>query len=143
MCDGCGRGLNEFASRVQNYHVRSSCHRNGYNLSRDSKSCCRSGHSALQATRRMPLWTPASALATGKNTRLFGGLDQNKTPFSTYVSTACREQGSHCQDERLAWVASRGQRTSYYNSLVTKVLGANYNYRYCIYATTELTTFMH
>ena len=22
--------------------------------------------------------------------------------------TACREQGSHCHDERLAWVASRG-----------------------------------
>ena len=54
-------------------------HRNGYNLSRDSKSCCWSRHSALQATRRMPLWTLAIALATGKNTRLFGGLDQNKT----------------------------------------------------------------
>ena len=38
--------------------------------------------------------------------------------------TACREQGSHCQDERLAWVASRGQWTSYSNSFV---LGANYN----------------
>ena len=41
--------------------------------------------------------------------------------------TACREQGSHCQDERLAWVASRGQWTSYSNSFVSKVLGANYN----------------
>ena len=38
VCDGCGRGRNEFAGRVQNYHVRSSCHKNGYNLSRDSKS---------------------------------------------------------------------------------------------------------
>ena len=66
--------------------IRSSCHRNGYNLSRDSKSCCWSGHSALQATRRMPLWTLAIALATGKNTRLFGWLDQNMTRFSTYVS---------------------------------------------------------
>ena len=27
--DGCGRGHNAFAGRVQNYHVRSSCHRNG------------------------------------------------------------------------------------------------------------------
>ena len=34
--------------------------------------------------------------------------------------TACREQGSHCQDERLAWVASRGQWTSYSNSFVSK-----------------------
>ena len=41
--------------------------------------------------------------------------------------TACREQGSHCQDERLAWVASQGQWTSYSNSFVSKVLGANYN----------------
>ena len=91
VCDGCRRGRNEFAGRVQNYYVRfSCCHRNGYNLARDSKSsgksCCWSGHSALQATRRMPLWTLAIALATGKNTRLFGGLDQNKTRFSTYVS---------------------------------------------------------
>ena len=41
--------------------------------------------------------------------------------------TACREQGSHCQDERLAWVASRGQWTSYSNSFVSKILGANFN----------------
>ena len=39
------------------------------------------GHSALQATRRMPLWALAIALATGK-TRLFGLLDQNETGFS-------------------------------------------------------------
>ena len=34
--------------------------------------------------------------------------------------TACREQGSHCHDEGLAWVASRGQWTSYSNSFVSK-----------------------
>ena len=28
VCDGCGRGHNKFAGRVQNYCVRSSCHRN-------------------------------------------------------------------------------------------------------------------
>ena len=79
---------------------------------------------ALQATQRMPLWTLAIALATGKNTRLFG--PEQDTIFYLRV-TACREQGSHCHDERLAWVASRGQWTSYYNSFVSKVLGANYN----------------
>ena len=42
------------------------------------KSCCWSGRSELQATRRMPLWTLAIALTTGKNIRLFGVLDQNK-----------------------------------------------------------------
>ena len=39
--------------------------------------------------------------------------------------TACREQGSHCCDERLAWVASRWQGTSCSCSFVSKVLGAN------------------
>ena len=39
--------------------------------------------------------------------------------------TACREQGSHCRDERLAWVASRWQGTSCSSSFVSKVLGAN------------------
>ena len=82
--DGCGRGRNEFAGRVQNHHVR---FRSGHiNIAREIKSCCKSGHSALQATRRMPLWALAIALATGKNTRLFGLLDQNETGFFTYVS---------------------------------------------------------
>ena len=56
---------------------------------------------------------------------LLAGPEQD-TIFYLRV-TACREQGSHCQDERLAWVASRGQWTSYSNSFVSKVLGANYN----------------
>ena len=47
--------------------------------SQRDKSCCRSGHSVLQATRRMLLWALAFALSTGKNTRLFGLLDQNET----------------------------------------------------------------
>ena len=33
VCDGCGRGRNEFAVRVQNHHVRFSFHRNGHYLS--------------------------------------------------------------------------------------------------------------
>ena len=41
---------------------------------------------ALQATRRTPLWALAIALATGKNTKLFGVLDQNENGFFTYVS---------------------------------------------------------
>ena len=30
MCDGCRRGRNEFAGRVQKHHVRFSFHRNGH-----------------------------------------------------------------------------------------------------------------
>ena len=50
---------------------------------------------------------------------------EQDTIFHLHV-TACRWQGSHRQDERLAWVASRGQGTSCSSSFVSKVLGANY-----------------
>ena len=60
------------------------------NLSLDSKNCCKAAaaglDTALQATRRMPLWVLTIALATSKNTRLFGVLDWNETRFFTYVS---------------------------------------------------------
>ena len=49
---------------------------------------------------------------------------EQDTIFHLHV-TACRRRGSHCQDERLAWVASRGQGTSCSSSFVSKVLGAN------------------
>ena len=51
---------------------------------------------------------------------------ERETIFHLSV-TACREQGSHCHDERLAWVASWWQGTSCSSSFVSKVLGANYN----------------
>ena len=43
--------------------------------------------------------------------------------------TACREQGSHCRHERLAWVASRyGGTGDFVLQLIRlEVLGANYN----------------
>ena len=51
---------------------------------------------------------------------------EQDTIFHLHV-TACRRRGSHRQDERLAWVASRGQGTSCSSSFVLKVMGANYN----------------
>ena len=53
------------------------------------------------------------------------GPEQN-TIFHLHV-TACRRRGSYGHDERLAWVASRGQGTSCSSSFVSKVLGANYS----------------
>ena len=50
---------------------------------------------------------------------------ERDTIFHLHV-TACRRRGSHGHDERLAWVASRGQGTSCSSSFVSKVLGANY-----------------
>ena len=95
-------------------------------IAREIKSCCRSGHSALQATRRMPLWALAIALATGKNTRLFGLLDQNETGFFTYVSQRAESKAATVATSGLAWVASWWQGTSRSSSFVSKVLGANY-----------------
>ena len=85
MCDGCGHGHNEIAGRVQNNHVRLAFTEMAIIFLEivNFKSCCRSGHSALQATQRKPLWALAVALATGKNTRLFDVLDQNETLFFT------------------------------------------------------------
>ena len=80
------------------------------------KSCCRSGYSALQATRKMPLWALAIALSTGKNTRLFGVLGLERDTIFHLLVTACREQGSHCRDERLAGVASQWQGAPSYSS---------------------------
>ena len=99
--------------------VRDGCGRG------NSLNYCYSGHSELNATRGMPSWALAIVLATDKNTRSFAVLNQKEIRFFTYVS-ACRGRGSHRQDERLAWVASRGQGTSCSSSFVSKVLGANY-----------------
>ena len=52
---------------------------------------------------------------------------EQDTIFHLHVYvTACRGRGSHGHDERLAWVASRGQGTLCSSSFVSKVLGANY-----------------
>ena len=63
VCDGCGRGRNGFAGRVQNHHVRFSFHRSFHKMAiiflEIVKAAAGLGHSALQATRRMPLWALA------------------------------------------------------------------------------------
>ena len=74
---------------------------------REINSCCKSVHSALQATRRMPLWALAIALATGKTIWLDG--PELDTIFYLRV-TACREQsreqsreqGSRCHEEAIS-----------------------------------------
>ena len=83
MRDGCGCGRNEFAVRVQNSHVRFSFHRNGHYLFLEIVKAA-AGLDTLRC--RLRLWALAIALATGKNTKLFGVLDQNENGFFTYVS---------------------------------------------------------
>ena len=76
--------------------------------------------------RRMPLWALAIALATGKNTKLFGVLDQNENGFFTYVSQGARQSLSS-RASSLGSFTVRWQGTSCSSSFVSKVLGANYN----------------
>ena len=76
----------------------------------------------------MPLWALAITLATGKNTRLFGVLDQNENGFFTYVTQRAESKAATvATSDLIAWVASRWQGTSCSSSFVSKVLGANYN----------------
>ena len=82
MCDGCGRSCNEFAGHVQIITCVSAFTEMVLEIVKAAAGL----DTALQATRRIPLWALTIALATGKNTRLFGVLDQNETQFFTYVS---------------------------------------------------------
>ena len=70
---------------------------------------CWLGHSALQATQRMPLWALAIVLATGTNKIFIWSVRPEQDTIIHLRVTACREHGSHCHNERLAWVAARGQ----------------------------------
>ena len=83
----------------------------------------------MQATRRMPLRALPIALATGKNTKLFGVLDQNENGFFTYVSQRAggARQPLSLRAISLGSFTVRWQGTSCSSSFVSKVLGANYN----------------
>ena len=107
-----------------------TCHRNGYNLSRDSiKKLLLVGTLGVAGYAKDAIVDACHRTSDRQEHKIiwWAGPEQD-TIFYLRV-TSCREQGSHCHDERLAWVASGGQWTSftYYNSFVSKVLGANYN----------------
>ena len=57
-------------------------HRNLLNL--EPKAAASLGHWRLEATARMPLYTLAKALATGKTTSEFNLLDKNEIRVCTY-----------------------------------------------------------
>ena len=61
----------------------------------------------------------------GQNTKIIQRVGPERDTIFHLRVTACRERGSHCRDERLAWVTSRWQGTSCSCSFVSKVLGAN------------------
>ena len=48
------------------------------------------------------LWAPAMAQVTGKSTRLFSVLHQNKIQFYTYIIATWSQHGSQIYEEKLA-----------------------------------------
>ena len=100
MCDGCGRGnsLKLLLLRPQR-------------VERDER------HAIVGACHRT---------SNGQEHKIIRRAEPERDTIFHLRVTACRGRGSHRQDERLAWVASRGQGTSCSSSFVSKVLGANY-----------------
>ena len=102
--DGCGRGRKEFADRVQNHHVRFSFHIIFLEIVKaaaglDTLRCrlregCHCG--------RLPLH-----YSDGQEHKIIWRAGPERERIFHLRVTACREQGSHCRYERLAWVASR------------------------------------
>ena len=73
-----------------------------------SKSCCRSGHSALQAGYAKDAIVGAChCTSDGQEHKIIWRAGPERERIFHLRVTACREQGSHCRHERLAWVASR------------------------------------
>ena len=109
--DGCRRGCNEFAGRVQNNHVLLSFYRNGHNLIFFSKkllqvwTLCIAGYmkdTIVACWTRMRhdflLHVTACSTSDGQEHKIIWRAGPERdTIFHVHV-TACREQGSHCHD---------------------------------------------
>ena len=114
MRDGCGRGnslkllLLGPQRRVDERHaIVGACHRTSNGR-----------HAIVGACHRT---------SNGQEHKIIrrAGPARKRYDFSLTCHSV-QGRGSHRQDERLAWVASRGQGTSCSSSFVSKVLGANY-----------------
>ena len=121
--DGCGRGRNEFAVRVQNHHVRFSFHKMAI-LSSDNIVKAAAGLDTLRCRlrERCHCGRLPSHYRRARTQDYLACWTRTRHVFHLPV-TACGEQGSHCRDERLAGVASQWQGGS--SSFVSKVLGAS------------------
>ena len=109
MCDGCGRGCNEFAVRVQNHHVRFSIDI----LSMVSASKwpfifleivkAAAGLDTLRCRLRKDAIVGAChCTSDGQEHKIIWRAGPERERIFHLRVTACREQGSHCCHERLA-----------------------------------------
>ena len=101
VCDGCGRG--------------------------NSLKLQLLGPQRVERDERHAIVGACHCTSNGQEHKIIRRAEPKRDTIFHLRVTACRGRGSHCQDERLAWVASREQGTSCSSSFVSKVLGANYN----------------
>ena len=107
MRDGCGCGRNEFAVRVQNHHVRFSFHRNGHNLFLEIIVKVDTLRCRLREGSSDAIVGACHCTSDGQEHKIIWRAGPERERIFHLRVTACREQGSHCRHERLAWVASR------------------------------------
>ena len=74
-------------------------------LSRDSKSCCWSGHS-IAGYAKDAIVDACHRTSDGQEHKIIWRAEPERDSIFHVRVTACREQGSHCCNERLAWVAN-------------------------------------
>ena len=107
MRDGCGCGRNEFAVRVQNHHVRFSFHRNGHYLFLEIVKAAAGLDTLLAGYAKDAIVGACHCTSDGQEHKIIWRAGPERERIFHLRVTACREQGSHCRHERLAWVASR------------------------------------
>ena len=100
VCDGCGRG--------------------------NSLKLLLLGPQRVERDERHAIVGACHRTSNGQEHKIIRRAEPERDTIFHLRVTACRGRGSHRQDERLAWVASRGQGTSCSSSFVSKVFGANY-----------------
>ena len=106
VCDGCGRGHNEFAGRVQNYRVPcaklSRCHRNFLEIvkaaaGQDTQSCRLREGCHVDACHRTN---------DGQEHKIIWRAGPEQDTIFYLRVTACREQGSQPLSKRVISLGS-------------------------------------
>ena len=129
VCDGCGRGRNGFAGRVQNHHV-------GVTFTKLEIMAILIFLEIVKTAAKLLLqvWTLCVAgyakdAIVGAYHRTSDGQEHKiiwRAGLERDTITCHSVQRARQPLSRLAWVASRWQGTSCSSSFVSKVLGANW-----------------
>ena len=114
MRDGCGRGRNEFAGRVQNHRVSQKM---AISFFLEIILNAAAGLDTLRCRLREDAIVGAChRTIDGQEHKIIWRAGPERDTIFHLPVTACREQGSHCRDEQLAGVASRWQEAPAHSS---------------------------